>query len=231
MFLRRFIKSGKGKVPVIISCVHGGSKKPKNIPDKIYGFKKSDTNTYPITEQIICSLKKRSIKIYYLLSKIHRSKIDLNRPESSNDSFSRSSKRARRFHKRFHKKLSKIAKKCVKKYGKCVIFDIHGFTKPHEGYPDVIFGHLYGKTLNLLGYDDNSKRNQEGSFFLLKEEISKDFTVDDGLSMNQLNIEYCGGYITQNKHLPDVPSGKSMDSRGWDWPGNIPPWIRWRRPN
>jgi N-formylglutamate amidohydrolase len=197
MFLRRFLKIGKGKVPVILSCVHGGSKKPKNIPDKIYGFKKSDKNTYQIVEQIIDTLKKQEVKIYYILSMIHRSKVDLNRPESSLDAFYRSSRRARRFHRQFHKKLSVMARKLRKKYGKCIIIDIHGFTKPHEGYPDIIFGHLYGKTLNLLEDNKNLESNHKRGFYLLKEEISKDFTLDDGLLMNQLNIEYCGGYITQ----------------------------------
>jgi N-formylglutamate amidohydrolase len=197
MFLRRYLKVGKGKIPVILVCAHGGSKKPRNIPDKLFGSKKSDRNTYQITKQIIASLKNHKRKIYYILSKIHRSKIDLNRPISSSDAFNSSSNRAYLIHKLFHKRLSKLVKKCIARYGRCIIFDIHGFTKPGGEYPDIIFGHLYGKTLSQLNYNENLRSNQKGFFHQLREEISKNFTLDDGLQMNELNLEYCGGYITQ----------------------------------
>ena len=135
---RRYFELGIGNVPVILSCPHGGFKKPVQIPDR-NAATLSDRNTLFLARRISYLLKTKNIKIYYLFSKIHRSKIDLNRPPGSGVAFDQKSSEAREIHYFFHDKIKSLAKECVSLYNRCLFIDFHGFTKPRENYCDIIF--------------------------------------------------------------------------------------------
>jgi len=91
MDFRKYFEFAEGTTPVILSCPHGGYKTPNRIPNKIIGPKIADKNTYFITKLIINLLKKEGIDIYYILNKVHRIKLDLNRPPHSSSAFNKSS--------------------------------------------------------------------------------------------------------------------------------------------
>jgi len=197
MDLSKYLEINTGISPIILSCVHGGFKKPRRIPDKLIGPQIADKNTYIIAKQIIKKLQHKSINIYYIFNKIHRSKVDLNRPPRSNAAFYQHSNEARSIHNAFHDQLIRFAQECVLKYKRCLLIDFHGFSKPYENYPDVIFGHIFGNTLALsldLHKEDCTKY---WGCFELHEEISKRFILDDGLGYRDVNLAYSGGYITQ----------------------------------
>ena len=196
MDLSRYFEVEKGNTPVILSCPHGGYKKPKKIPSKSAGVKIADKNTFFIAKLIINLLKIKNIDIYYILSKLHRSKIDLNRPPHSKSAINLSSTEAQNIFRAYHDQLNNFAQECVSKHNRVLIIDFHGFTKPYNGYPDVIFGHIFGKTLDLL---ENSKAQDCDRYWgcaQLKDEISKSFFLDDGLALTDFNLSYSGGYIT-----------------------------------
>lgn len=197
MDLKKYFEIGYGTCPIILSCPHGGYKKPKRIPFKTKGAQIVDTNTYFISKQIIQELKERNIKIYYVLSKIHRSKIDLNRPPGSEHAFNQISSEARNIHFAYQDQLVRFAQDCVSNYTRALLIDFHGFTKPEINYPDVIFGHVFGKTLDLTLESEEQNCNRYWGCSQLYEEISKFFTLDDGLALTNYNIAYSGGYITQ----------------------------------
>ncbi len=184
-----------GNVPVLLSCPHGGFKKPIQIPDRnITTF--PDRNTLFLARQIIYLLKTKNIKIFYILNKIHRNKIDLNRPPGSGDAFNQDAKEAREIHYYFHEKLKKLAKECILHYGRCLLIDFHGFTKPHEDYCDIIFGNIFSNTLDIKnGTNYNDYRDYWGLSQLVSI-LSKNFTLDDGLGVSDDNLAYSGGYIT-----------------------------------
>ncbi|TFG07322.1 MAG: hypothetical protein EU539_05315, partial [Promethearchaeota archaeon] len=124
---RKYIEIGKGSVPIIISCPHGGFLKPTKIPNKLIGSNKADKNKYQIAKKIIKILKDKKINVYYILGRIHRSKVDFNRPSRSDSALNQSSRKAKKLHEYYHKKLDKLYKKCISKFGKCVVIDLHGF--------------------------------------------------------------------------------------------------------
>jgi len=184
-----------GNVPVLLSCPHGGFKKPLMIPNR----KKNslpDRNTLFLARRIIYLLKTKNIKLYYVLSKIHRSKVDLNRPPGSASAFDQDCSEAREIHYFFHDQIKKIARECVSKYNRCLVIDLHGFTKPRKDYCDVILGNIFSNTLNIkTGTNYGDYRDYWGLYQIVTE-ISKNFSFDDGLGVREDNLAYSGGYIT-----------------------------------
>ena len=192
---KKYFELGSGNVPVILSCPHGGFKKPVQIPEQ-NGIIIPDRNTLFLARRIIYLLKTKNIKINYIFSKIHRSKIDLNRPPGSLNSFNQESSEAREIHYFFHEKIKTLAKECVSLYNRCFFIDFHGFTKPREDYCDIIFGNIFSNTLNVK---NDTNYNDYRDYWGLSQSItslSKNFTLDDGLGVNDYNLAYSGGYIT-----------------------------------
>ncbi|MFX0180829.1 MAG: N-formylglutamate amidohydrolase [Candidatus Hodarchaeota archaeon] len=195
--MKRYFEIVMGTEPIILSCAHGGFKKPKRIPDKLMGPQIPDENTYFIAKQIIHELKKQNICIFYIFNKIHRSKIDLNRSARSEMAFNQSSNEARNIHHAYHEQLIKFTQMCVSIYDRCLIIDFHGFSKPEKDYPDIVFGHLYGNTLSLFQDSDKEGFDKYWGFFHLDQEISRNFSLDNGLDLTNYNLSYSGGHITQ----------------------------------
>jgi len=196
MDFRKYFEFAKGSVPVILSCPHGGFKKPKRIPDKINGPMIADMNTYFIAKLIINLLKKKGIDIYYILNKIHRSKVDLNRPPHSSSAFNKTSTEANNIFHTFHDQLNKVSQECLVQFDKALVIDFHGFTRPYKKYPDIIFGHIFGKTLDLV-QDSKAKACEKfWGCYQLEEEISKHFSIDNGFAESEFSLAYSGGYIT-----------------------------------
>ncbi len=192
----KYFDVGIGSVPIILSCPHGGFLKPKIIPDRANGVIISDKNTFIIAKQIIKKLTFKNVNIYYILNKIHRSKIDFNRPPRGNLAFDQSSLEAQRIYLIYDDYIKKFTQECVSLYNRCLFIDLHGFTKPHNKYPDIIFGNLFGKTLKI---DENPKNKDfkiYWGFSKMVRELSKHFTLDDGLGVSDFNLAYSGGYIT-----------------------------------
>lgn len=201
MNFKKYIKIGIGSVPIILCCPHGGYKKPKTIPDKLKEKSKikGDKNTLILAKRLIYELKGRKIEIYYILSKIHRKKIDFNRPPRADFAFDHVSIEAQQIHAYFHEQIQILYRMCRFKFHKCLFIDFHGFSKPNPEYPDIIFGNLFGKTLNVIEKrSDLSRRDSLNywGFSELIEEFSKGFTIDNGLGTTNFNNAYSGGYIT-----------------------------------
>jgi len=203
MDLKRYFEIALGTAPIILSCAHGGFKKPRRIPDKLQGPRIPDENTYFIAKQIIHELKKQNFSIFYILNKIHRSKIDPNRPARSQMAFNQSSDEARNIHHAYHDQLIKFAQECVSTYDRCLILDFHGFSKPERDYPVIIFGHLFGNTLSLFRESDKEDNDKYWGFFQLEQEISRIFSLDNGLILTNYNLPYSGGYITRQFYNKD----------------------------
>jgi len=204
---KRYIYTGKGNIPVVLSCPHGGFLKPLSIPTRKKGISKPDKNTYFLSKLILFKLKKENLNLYYVFSKIHRSKIDFNRPPRTAVAFEKSSKDAAALHSYYHELILSYADECVEKFGKCLFVDLHGFTKPYKEYPDIIFGNLFGKTLNLSNCSEKPKDYDYWGFYQLKQVLEQHFSLDDGLAIKDQLLAYSGGYITYrflNKRLTNA---------------------------
>lgn len=196
VFSRRFLEFGKGKVPIILSCPHGGYKKPKFISDIEKGARFPDRNTLFLAKRIINLMKIKDRDIYYIFSKIHRSKVDLNRPPGAKVAFQQSSAEAREFHHAYQTQIIDFTKQCISSHDKCLIIDFHGFTKPNKEYCDIIFGNIFSNTLSIKNDGNNEGYKKYWGLKQFITEFSRDFSLDDGLGETDLNLAYSGGYIT-----------------------------------
>jgi len=197
--ITRYFEIKQGKAPLILSVPHGGFLKPKIISNKIKGFNIADRGTYLIAKGILNLLAKENIDISYILSKIHRSKIDFNRPPRGHEAFNQDASSVnltKTLHSSYHQYLQDFTKKHISNFNKCLFIDFHGFTKPsRQDYPDIIIGNLFGNSLNIPA-DTNPKKNQHWGYSHLIEQLSKHFNLDNGLGKNEYNLAYSGGYIT-----------------------------------
>lgn len=203
MRLKKYFELNHGNVPIVLSCPHGGYKKPRRIPDKLKGALIADKNTYILSKMVINGLISTDINIYYILNKIHRSKVDLNRPPLSITALNQNSTEALNIHNAYHDQLKQFIQECRSRYQRCLLLDIHGFTKPTNEYPDVIFGHIFGKTLPEKLDNDRNDCNGFWGCAQLQNAISKHFTLDDGLGISNFNLSYSGGYITHRFYNHD----------------------------
>ncbi|MEJ2279046.1 MAG: N-formylglutamate amidohydrolase [Candidatus Lokiarchaeota archaeon] len=199
MDFKKYFEIGKGPSPVILSCPHGGYKKPSILDDKPNGASISDTNTFPIAKKIIQMLQSNNVHIKSILSKIHRSKMDLNRPPYSDSAYSQSLpsiNNGKKLFQFYHSILQNYAKKCVYEHDRCLFLDLHGFTKPSSEYPDLILGTVFGKSLHIYnGPFDSEPSHYWGHSHLIKN-LGPEFLLDDGMGVTNFNLGYSGGYIT-----------------------------------
>lgn len=195
MNFHRYIDLKVGTSPIVFSCPHGGYKKPSNIPDKIKGDKIPDVNMLFITKMILKKLDQLNVHPYYVISKIHRSKIDFNRPPLSKSAFYKESSQAHKIHSYYLNKLVQYTQECLSKYQKCIIVDLHGFTKPMGDYPDIIFGNIFGNSLQIYLNSATEQHREYWIFTELTKKLSMHFSIDDGLALDDYNVSYSGGYI------------------------------------
>jgi len=71
MVSRKYFEFAKGNTPVILSCPHGGYKKPNRIPDKTVGPQIGDKNTYFIAK-LITGPRNQKVPSIVLLKKLKR---------------------------------------------------------------------------------------------------------------------------------------------------------------
>ncbi len=187
MHIHHFIKKGMGNCPIVLSVPHGGRKKPKDIKDKTKGLKKSEVNIYKISKKLIHKLKTENIELFFVIGKIHRSKVDFNRSYESPKSFNKECTNAKQIYKKYHDSLDEYVKICLDKFNFCLLLDLHGFTKNGEDSKEIIFGLLYLKTLNFV--------DKKLGCTQLISELSKHFSIDNGIIRTSYNKYYPGGYI------------------------------------
>jgi len=139
----KYIEYKKGSYPLIISIPHGGTIKLKGIPKRTNGVLGIDKYTIQLGKNLIKQIEtkhKKGVNIitpYYVISKIHRSIIDLNRNEDK--AYINSSKIAHKLYNLYHDKMFEYIKDSIKNFGRSLLIDIHGFEteKRPQGFRDV----------------------------------------------------------------------------------------------
>jgi N-formylglutamate amidohydrolase len=114
----------EGNTPIILVSTHGGLRRRGFT---ITTHKSADKNVNKTLFSIEKALKKKQIKPYIILSKVHRSVVDLNRPYEKTHG-----KENAKIWSRYHQKLDSYIQTCLRKYGKCFIFDLHGHKRNRE---------------------------------------------------------------------------------------------------
>jgi hypothetical protein len=137
--------------------------------------------------------------------------VDFNRPARAHDAFNHNSVEAKEIHQLYHQTLDKFYRDCVTIYDKCLVIDLHGFTKPHKNYPDIIIGNIFGKTLKIVNNSENPDFKTFWGFSDMVRELSNHFSLDDGLGITDFNLAYSGGYITHQFYKKDKSNAFQLE--------------------
>ena len=136
--LKEYIEFKQGNLPLIISVPHGGTLNVDSIPKRLGGVLGIDKGTIQFAKDLVKKIDTLASKRpSYIISKVHRSKIDLNR--SKNDAFNQDSLLARELYTFFHNKIKDLILSNLRIYNYSLLIDIHGFEANNrpQGFRDV----------------------------------------------------------------------------------------------
>lgn len=142
--ITEYVEFQKGNIPLIISVPHGGTSKYGNIPRRTQGILGVDGETIYIAKKLIELLEvkfnefgSKSKTPSYSISKVPRSKIDLNRSEP--EAFVQNSQTAKEIYNFYHSKIKQFILENIQLFGDSLLIDIHGFEKKDRppGFRDV----------------------------------------------------------------------------------------------
>ncbi|MFX0136839.1 MAG: N-formylglutamate amidohydrolase [Candidatus Hodarchaeota archaeon] len=142
--VRDFVEFEKGYIPLIISAPHGGSIRCENIPERSNGIFGIDKGTKEFSKDLIELLKRNfrmkatgNVAPSYVISKVPRNQIDLNRDDSA--AYVETSSLAQEIYNFYHNKIQEIIRSNLKSHGRSLLIDIHGFEKKSRplGFRDV----------------------------------------------------------------------------------------------
>jgi N-formylglutamate amidohydrolase len=214
---KRYIAFQKGTIPLIFSIPHGGTIKLKDIQKRKSGIIGIDKGTIQLGKEIArnieLKIKKRnklSAKCYYVISKIHRSRIDLNRPPKK--AFNKHLKVASKLYNLYHNKLFDYISDSITCHGSALLLDLHGFEsyKRPDGFRDVdvILG-----TNNLKSLFNHSVRKKNWNKNIRGNIIKKCLTFEIPIAPGRpRREEYVlkGGYITKKYGASKIEHSKSL---------------------
>ncbi|TFG30466.1 MAG: hypothetical protein EU532_00750 [Promethearchaeota archaeon] len=213
----KFLKSYKGSLPLIISVPHGGTLECKDIPKRMSGIMGIDKGTIKLAEDLILKIEVLSLNYFpkkmtpsYIISKVRRSKLDLNRKET--EAFFPNSLLAKNIYHYYHKKIRELINYNLKLHNYSLLIDIHGFEKHKRpsGYRDVeiVLGTQNLSTFYLepVPIRDRDK-NLRGA--IIKKFLQLNIPIAPGHPRRREYI-LMGGYITQKYGISKISGSQSM---------------------
>ncbi|TFF89632.1 MAG: hypothetical protein EU548_07125 [Promethearchaeota archaeon] len=209
--LKEYIEFEKGTLPLIISVPHGGTLECRSIPKRIEGIMGIDKATYELSHDLINHIKNKSERLpSYIISKVRRSKIDLNRIET--EAFNSNSALANKIYQLYHRKIKEFISDNLKTFKYSLLIDIHGFEKDKRppGYRDVelILGtnnlaSLFSKPVPTKDRDKNIRGK------IIKKFLNLDIPIAPG-RLRRKEYVLTGGYIIKQYGNSKIPGSKSI---------------------
>lgn len=182
--IKDYIEYNRGSIPLIISVPHGGTTKFDHIPRRTNGIHGIDKDTIKLAHELIEKIKNifKFKTPSYIISKIHRAKIDFNRNPS--EAFDQESELAKRIYRFYHNKIEELILYNLETFNYSMLMDIHGFEKDKrpKGFRDV---ELILGTNNLESLYPNS---------IPKRDWGKNFRGKVVKKFNKLNIAIAPGH-------------------------------------
>jgi len=142
--LKDYVEFQKGTIPLIISVPHGGTLECENIPKRSNGILGIDGKTIEIAKKLMelikTNFREQDLEFEtpsYIISKVRRCKIDLNRDET--EAFNPSSVIAKKIYNAYHNKVRGLVMNNLKLFNSSLLIDMHGFEKNKRppGFRDV----------------------------------------------------------------------------------------------
>ncbi|MHA2009620.1 MAG: hypothetical protein ACXABO_19730 [Promethearchaeota archaeon] len=212
-----YVEFQKGNIPLIFSVPHGGTLECKSIPKRIKGIMGVDGRTTEIARNVIDLIEVSAnnqnlgdIIPSYIISKVRRSKIDLNR--DGTEAYFQESTLAKKIYDFYHSKINQIILDNLQVYGRSLLIDIHGFEKDKRpsGFRDV---ELILGTNNLESfYNEPMPRKCWGNNFrgkLIRKFNELQIPLAPGTPKRREYV-LTGGYITKKYGASQIPNSQTL---------------------
>lgn len=125
-----YIEYLPGSLPIVIGAPHGGSLKPKDMPDRKEGKVMQDAFTQELARQIRDDMAKRfGASPHLIVCRLHRSKVDCNREIGE---AAQGNVLATQAHTEFHGFITQACDAVEKKSGAGLYIDLHGHRHEQE---------------------------------------------------------------------------------------------------
>ncbi len=207
----KLIKFRLGTIPLIISVPHGGTIEYKEIPTRSEGVLGIDKGTIELTHDFISYIRKTlGHTTTYIISKIRRSKIDLNRKEE--EAYFSDSLIAKEIYQFYHNKIKDFINFNLKSFNRSLLIDLHGFDKAKRppGFRDVelVLGtkNLSSISRKPIPIRDRDK-NVRGK--IIKKFLELEIPIAPGHPKRKEYV-LTGGYITQKYGASKIFGSKSL---------------------
>lgn len=214
---QNYIEYEKGTIPLVISVPHGGKLECSELPKRIKGIFGIDKGTIDLAKDFIkffSTMKKNSnnssIKPSYVISRVRRSKIDLNRPET--EAFPPESIISKQIYRFYHDKIKFFIESNIKDFSSSLLVDIHGFEshKRPPGFRDVdlIIGtdnlkSLYARQISKKDWHKTLRGKLVKKFVDLKVPIAPGHP-------KRKEYVLTGGYITSCYGASQIPKSQAL---------------------
>lgn len=213
----KYIEFQKGSIPLLISVPHGGILKHNKIPTRKEGVLGTDKGTIELAFKLINRIEKLFRSNYssqktpsYIISHIHRCKIDLNRKESK--AYDSNSILAYNIYQYYHKKIKELIEYNIKSFNHSLLIDIHGFEKDKkpQGFRDVeiVLGTnnletIFSSTITKRNWDKNLRGR------IIRKFIELNIPIAPG---HQRRREYIltGGFIIKNYGASKIANSQAI---------------------
>ncbi|MHA2393013.1 MAG: hypothetical protein ACXAEX_13800 [Promethearchaeota archaeon] len=212
-----YVEFQKGNIPLILSVPHGGTSNCENIPRRTHGILGIDGETIYIAKKLVELLKIKfneytsDIKIpSYIISKVPRSKIDLNRNQG--EAYVQSSIIAKKIYTFYHGKIEEFVYDNIQLFGSSLLIDIHGFEKDNRppGFRDV---DLILGTNNLESlYSNIPPKSEWGENIrgkIIRKFIELDIPIAPGHPKRKEYV-LTGGLITKHYGASLIPKSRTL---------------------
>ncbi len=206
------IEYNRGSIPLIISVPHGGIIMSDNIPRRTNGIHGIDKDTIKLACELIEMIKNifKFKTPSYIISKIHRAKIDFNR--NSSEAFDQESELAKKIYHFYHNKIEELILYNLETFNRSMLIDIHGFEKDKrpKGFRDV---ELILGTNNLESLYPNSipkrdwGKNLRGK--IVKEFNNLNIAIAPGHHLRR-EFVLTGGYITTKYGASHIKNSQTI---------------------
>ncbi|MFX1571872.1 MAG: hypothetical protein ACFFB0_03915 [Promethearchaeota archaeon] len=209
--LKEYIEFNQGKLPLIISVPHGGTLIVDSIPKRSDGVLGIDKGTIEFALDLINKIENLKCKTSsYIISNVHRSKIDLNRSE--NQAYNHKSLLAREIYTFYHNKIRDLILNNIRIHTYSLLIDIHGFESDNRppGFRDVdiILGtnnlaSFFSHPIPLKDWDKNLRGD------IVKKFIKLNIPIAPGHPRRKEYV-LSGGFTTKQYGASQINNSQSM---------------------
>ena len=169
---KNYVNYVEGNIPIIISASHGGTLKPKEIPNRKKGVFEMDTNTKELTHEILEEFYSQTKSYpHTVIMNLSRKKVDANRDI---EEATTKNAHAIKSYESFHNFIKDAKEQVDKSFQKGLYIDIHGQSHEHK---HIEFGYLlFNDTLKLS--DEEIRAHQKSSSIKTLGKFSKHCFVE-----------------------------------------------------